>query len=176
VNLTLTISELIDTRSFSSMWYWITLAVFWSLISHFVVGVPYDMIQKAQRRDDPRAHADLEQISRILARRLVGIAAQAGTLVAGVAAFVLTALFLLGFAYGIELCQAVFLLAFPFGLVSLMSLRTAREILDKEPAGEDLVHGLRRHRLYTQLIGVISIFVTAFFGIWQTMSVGVLGN
>lgn len=176
VDLALTISELIDTRSFSSMWYWITLAVFWSMLSHYVVGVPYDMIQRAQRSDDPQARLDLERLSLITARRLAQIGAAAGVIVAGIAGFVLSILFLLGFFYGVELCQAIFLLAFPFCFVSILSIRTAREIIDKEPTGTDLTDGLKRHRLFTQLIGVLSIFITAFFGIWQTMSVGVLGN
>ncbi|ABV93304.1 conserved hypothetical protein [Dinoroseobacter shibae DFL 12 = DSM 16493] len=176
MDLYLTIAELIDTRSFSSVWFWITLAVFWSIISHYVVGVPFDLVQRAQRRDDPRAWDDLERLSRINARRLSFIGSSAGLIVTGVAGFVLSALFLLGFAYRVELCQALFLLAFPFCLVSLLTQRTAREILAKDPTGEDLVQGLKRHRLYTQLIGIVSIFVTAFWGIWQTMSTGVLGN
>lgn len=176
MDLALTISELIDTRSFSSLWYWITLAVFWSMLSHFVVGVPYDMIQRAQRTDDPQARIDLERLSQITARRLSQVGATAGVVVAAVAGFLLSAVFLLGFIYGIELCQAIFLLAFPFCIVTVLSVRTAREILEKEPTGTDLTNGLKRHRLFTQLIGVISIFITAFVGIWQTMSVGVLGN
>lgn len=158
------------------MWFWITLAVFWSMVSHYVVGVPFDLIQKTQRRNEPQAWADLEALSRVNARRLSFIGSSAGLIVAGVAGFVLTALFLLGFVYRIELCQALFLLAFPFCVVSLLAQRTAKEILAKEPTGQDLVQGLKRHRLFTQLIGIVSIFVTAFWGIWQTMSVGVLGN
>jgi hypothetical protein len=35
---------------------------------------------------------------------------------------------------------------------------------------------LRRHRLVTQVIGFMSIFVTAFWGIFQTMNASVLGG
>lgn len=176
LDLHLTLTELLDTRSFSSMWYWITLAVFWSTMSHYVVGVPFDLVQRVQKRDDPQGWDDLVRLSRIKARRLSFIGSSAGLFVAGAAGFVLSALFLMGFLYRVEICQAMFLLAFPFCLVALLSQRTAREILAKEPVGEDLVRGLKRHRLCTQVIGIVSIFVTAFWGIWQTMSVGVLGN
>jgi hypothetical protein len=42
--------EVIDMRSFSNLWYWIALAVLWSSTSHWVLGVPFDMIQRARRR------------------------------------------------------------------------------------------------------------------------------
>ncbi len=45
--------------SFSNLWYWIALAVMWSSTSHWVLGVPYDMIQRA-RREGGQAEADLE--------------------------------------------------------------------------------------------------------------------
>jgi len=35
---------------------------------------------------------------------------------------------------------------------------------------------LARHRLHTQLIGVVSIFVTSLWGMWQNMNVGPLGG
>jgi hypothetical protein len=42
--------EVIDMRSFSSLWYWIALAVMWSSASHYVLGVPFDLVQRARRR------------------------------------------------------------------------------------------------------------------------------
>lgn len=176
LDLHLTISELIDARSFSSMWYWIALAAFWSMLSHYIVGVPFDLVQRAQRRDDPETWGDLNRLSQIQARRYVSFSARAGLLATAVGGFLITALFLLGFFYWIELCQALFFLIFPFCLLTLLSQRTAQEILDKRPEGPELVAGLKRHRLCTQLVGIVSIFFTAFWGIWQTMSVGVLGN
>ena len=41
------IFELIDMRSFSNLWYWIALAVMWSTASHWVLGVPWDMVIRA---------------------------------------------------------------------------------------------------------------------------------
>ncbi|MEM9756043.1 MAG: component of SufBCD complex, partial [Pseudomonadota bacterium] len=32
--------DVIDLRSFSNLWYWIVLAVFWSSASHWGLGVP----------------------------------------------------------------------------------------------------------------------------------------
>ena len=41
--------EVIDMRSFSNLWYWVALAVLWSSASHWVMGIPHDMIYRARR-------------------------------------------------------------------------------------------------------------------------------
>ncbi|WP_425090293.1 component of SufBCD complex [Tropicimonas sp. S265A] len=176
VDLTIAATEIIDMRSFSSMWFWITLAVFWSAMSHYAVGVPYDMVQRAFRRNDEQAWRDLEALARINARRLLVIGSSAGVFVAGFAGFLLTTLLVLGFFYRVEFFQAAFMIAFPFALVGLLSQRTARLILEVQPEGPDLARGLRRHRFYVQLIGMVSILVTAFWGVFHVLSTGVLGN
>ena len=43
------LTEIIDLRSFSNLWFWIALAVMWSSTSHWVLGIPHDMIQRAKR-------------------------------------------------------------------------------------------------------------------------------
>ena len=47
--------EVIDLRSFSNLWYWIGLAVFWSSVSHWILGVPYDSIMRAKRGNTIRS-------------------------------------------------------------------------------------------------------------------------
>ncbi|MDO7630423.1 MAG: component of SufBCD complex, partial [Loktanella sp.] len=44
------ILQVIDLRSFSSLWYWLFIAIAWSTVSHWVLGVPYDMVQRAKRQ------------------------------------------------------------------------------------------------------------------------------
>ena len=170
----LTVFELIDTRSFSSMWYWIILAIFWSMVSHFVLGVPFDLVQRTMRADDADNWRDLEILTQINARRLYVIGRNVGIAVAAGAAFILTVLFILGFVYWVEFCQALFLLLFPFTLVSLISQRTARIIIERAPVRMELARHLRRQRLITQIIGMISIFITAFWGVFKAMETGVL--
>jgi hypothetical protein len=72
VNLHETIFELIDMRSFSNLWFWIALAVVWSTASHWVLGVPYDMVLRA-RRVDGLAEVDLEDMVRININRILYI-------------------------------------------------------------------------------------------------------
>ncbi|QFT59871.1 hypothetical protein FIU94_13640 [Sulfitobacter sp. THAF37] len=169
-----TLFELIDMRSFSNLWFWIVLAVTWSTASHWVLGVPFDMVLRA-RRQGGQAEVDLEDMVRINVNRLLFIAQVSGLWILGFGCFGLTMLVLLGFVYGMEFAQAVFLLAFPLSLVGLLSLSTARLIVAEDAGGERLRKRLTRHRLYTQIIGMLSIFVTAIWGMYQNVALGPLG-
>jgi len=167
--------ELIDLRSFSNLWFWIALAVTWSTVSHWVLGVPWDMAMRARRGHDETAMADFEDMVRINTGRLLYVADESGTLIAGVVAFGLSSLAILGFVYGNEFSQALFLLGFPLTGVGLLSLRTARRIRAGDLRGGALISRLARHRLAVQAIGMISIFVTAMWGMYQNMAIGALG-
>ena len=122
-----TIFELIDMRSFSNLWYWIVLAVLWSSTSHWVLGVPWDMVTRA-RGGNEEGVVDLHDMVRINCNRILYIAQETGLLLCGFMCFVLTVLVLLGFVYENEFSQAVFLLAFPMSLVALLSVYTANKI------------------------------------------------
>jgi hypothetical protein len=168
-----TVFELIDARSFSNIWFWIVVAVLWSSVSHWVLGVPYDMISRG-RRQGGAAQADVEALVAINVRRLLYISGEAGLLLVGFTAFLLTTLAALGFLYAIELAQAVFLLSFPMIFVGLLTLRTARRYEAEQPQGEALFRLLFRHRIAVQGIGMVGIFVTALWGMWHNLYVPVL--
>ena len=169
------IFELIDMRSFSNLWFWIALAVLWSTASHWILGVPYDMVLRA-RRQGGQTEQDLEDLVRINTNRMLYIARVSGLWMLGIGCFVLSGLVVLGFVYGVEFAQALFLLAFPMAIVALVSLSTARLIQEEEATGELLRKRLTRNRLYVQITGLISIFMTALWGMYQNMSIGVLGG
>lgn len=162
-------------RSFSNLWYWIALAVAWSSASHWVLGVPYDMVLRA-RRVGGQAEIDLEDMIRINVNRLLYIGRVSGLWLLGICCFVLSSLFVLAIWYGIEFAQALLLLAFPLSIVGALSLSTAK-LIETEGATGDLLHKrLARHRLFTQMIGTVSIFVTALWGMYQNLTIGVLGG
>lgn len=165
---------MIDLRSFSNLWFWIALAVVWSSVSHWVLGVPYDMVPRA-RRVGGQAEADLEDITRVNVNRLLYIGRVSGLWILGFACFALSGLAMLGFWYEVEFAQAVFLLGFPMSLVGLLNLSTARLIENEDSKGELLRKRLTRCRLYTQMIGMVAIFVTALWGMYQNLTIGALG-
>ena len=170
-----TVFELIDMRSFSNLWFWIVLAVVWSSASHWVLGVPFDMVGRARRRGG-KAAEDLTDLLRINTARLLYIAEEAGLWIIGGGTFFLTGFAVLGWVYGVEIAQALFLLAFPMSLVSLLSVRTARALREKDEDLDAVYKRLGRHRLIVQAIGMVSIFVTAMWGMYVNLSIGVLGG
>ena len=163
-------------RSFSNLWYWIVLAVMWSSVSHWVLGVPYDSILRARRQAPPTAVADLEALVRVSNNRIFYIVEVSGTWIGLFGSAFLTALGLIAFYYDVEFAQAVFLLALPMAILGAMSVRTARKIDKVDAEGDDLIRILLRHRFATQFLGVISIFVTAMFGMYQNLYTGPFGG
>jgi len=81
-----TVFELIDMRSFSNLWFWIALAVMWSTTSHWVLGVPWDMVLRAQR-EGGQYEEDLLDIVRINTNRLLHIGTVSGLWLLGFACF-----------------------------------------------------------------------------------------
>ncbi|WP_291726945.1 component of SufBCD complex [Leisingera sp. F5] len=165
------IYEMIELRSFSNLWYWIALAVLWSTASHWILGVPYDMVQRAQRNGG-QAERDLEDIVRVNVNRLLYIAEVSGPWMVALSCFVMSGLAVLGFVFLLEIAQAVFLLVFPMAVVGLISFLTARRISQEGARGEVLRKRLAFCRLYVQVVGVISIVVTAFWGMYQNLTIG----
>lgn len=176
VNWYTSVFELIDMRSFSNLWFWIALAVTWSSVSHWVMGVPWDMVQRARHPDAAQAQGDLEALARINANRILLIAGEAGVLITGFTGFLMTVLVLLGFVYHREFAQALFLLGFPLGFVALLSVRTAHHVHERHPDVAALIRCLSRHRFATQVIGMIAIFVTAMWGMYYNLFTSALGS
>lgn len=167
--------EVIDMRSFSNLWYWIALAVFWSSVSHWVLGVPHDLIMRARRENGGQAMEDLHDLIRINVNRIIYIADVSGSWLFLFSSAVLTMLGLTAFVYDVEFSQALFLLVFPFCLLVLLTAWTARKIHRNKEKELKLIRRLNRHRQFTQLIGIVSIFVTAMYGMYKNLYVGPFG-
>lgn len=165
-------TEVIDLRSFSNLWYWIALAALWSTASHWVVGVPFDMVTRA-RRGHERSFHDMRVLAEVNVNRILAMVELSGTAMVVFVTFLVTSLAILGWGYGVEFCQAVFLLLSPMVLVALLNIRTARILRDT--GFEDVAGRLRLHRLFVQMIGVVAIFVTAMWGMWTNLNYGALG-
>lgn len=160
MSLSTTFLEVIDLRSFSSIWYWIVVTVAWSQMSYRPLGVPFDRIQRARRKGGEDM-ADVEALAAIQVRRMAKIVQEAGIWAAGGLAFVHTVMLTLGLWYRIELALAVELIMLPATLVGIMGVFTANRIFQEEATGPRLLRLLLRNRFWTQVIGMISICVTA---------------
>ncbi len=168
------IFEIIDMRSFSNLWFWIGLAVLWSSASHWAMGVPYDLVVRA-RRVGGQSEQDLLDIARINMNRLLYIVDVSGLALLAICCFLFTGLATLGFYYGVEFAQAVFLLMFPMSIVMLVNIAAARKLQRQEATLEVVSKILHRCRIYTQIIGMFAILVTSLWGMYQNFTIGVLG-
>ncbi|PUB12813.1 hypothetical protein [Yoonia sediminilitoris] len=163
------IFQVISLHTFSNVWYWLAVAVTWSTASHWIIGVPFDMIHRARRNGD-QATADLEAIVAINVRRLIAIADVAGLWLMGFAAFVLSVLAMAGFYYGFELAQGFFCIALPLTVVVILNIRLSMSFARSQPTGDDLVHALLGLRFWIQTIAMVSIFATAMYGMYHNLS------
>jgi hypothetical protein len=169
LNLFGTLSEVINMRSFSNLWYWIVLAVMWSTARFWVLGVPYDIVRRAVAQGG-QSERDLQDILRVNVNRIVYIADMSGIWIVGFGMFGLTFLGFSGFGYGFQLAQAVFLLAFPMTIIAALSLRLARRLHASPLEGAPLYRALAVHRVVVQVIGMVSIFITALWGMYQNLA------
>lgn len=162
--------EVIDFRSFSNLWYWIVLAAVWSQASHYVMGVPWDMVMRA-RHQGGDAERDLHDIVRINTTRYLFVAGSSGLWLLGFAAFVHSTLLTMAVWYDVEWAQAVEFIGVPMTGVGVLTLGTATRIAAEPHDTEALYHRLRRHRLTVQVIGMVSLFITALFGMLTAVTV-----
>lgn len=156
----LPVLEFLSLRTFTSVWYWIAVAVVWALVSHRPLGVPYDMVWRA--RQDSAARARLDTVARALAGHVASSMTAGGTVVVALVSAVLSALLLLALFYEIEFAQGLLLIALPLAFVGVLNLRAARSI----DAGADPIRHLRRLRASTHAVAVVALFVTALWGMY----------
>jgi hypothetical protein len=164
-----TLFEVIDMRSFSNLWYWIGLAVLWSSTSHWVMGVPFDMVTRA-RKVGGNLSDDMETLAHIYANRLLYIGQTAGLWLVGIVTFLLTSLLIMSFVYDVEFAQAVLFMAAPMTLVGFVTYRTAQGIAAEDSRGKDLIRRIMRCRMTVQVIGMFAILATSMFGMWQNLT------
>lgn len=173
------ILTILDSRSFGSIWFWLLLTLAWTLAGRRIAGVPAEVlaaIGKPQSPDDAASMLLLDWLSLTLPRRRMGHAEAAVLL--GVSAFVGTALFVLGFFYGLEMAQALVLLLLPFGLLFAADIRLSRRLFDivhaaetgalsVNDAAQQAAKLMRRQRVAVNVGSVVAVAVTAWRGaIW----------
>lgn len=180
--------DLLGARSYTSVWFWLMLAVAWTWVSRGTLGVPKDIVSAARRSrretpDEPRPTAQevllLDWLSLTLPRWKVGPAE--GAILFGLGCFILAVLAGLGFYWRLEMAQALTLLLVPLWFVLILRARLAarlRAMLTKAQAGSmpartaaaDAARGLVIHQWVTTALSVLAVLVTAFLGtIWMIL-------
>ena len=163
------ITGLIDFRTFSNIWYWLAVLVIWAVATHWVIGVPFDMVVRA-RRQGGQAAQDLDILVAINLRRLLTLSGTPAVILVGIGAFVVTAAAMLGFVYGLELAQGLFCLAFPLVFVAVLTWRSCQRLALDQQTGPALIRALVRLRFWIQLIAITALFCTALLGSYVMLS------
>ncbi len=159
------LTRVIELNTFSSIWYWLAVAVSWAAASNWLIGVPFDVLYRA-RKCPPQELADLETLVEINVRRITMINDQAGVALTALLAFTLAMLGMAGFYYGFELAQGFFVLAAPLSVVIAINMRLAHQLRATPLAGQALVSRLLSVRFWTQVIAMVAIFFTSMYGMY----------
>ena len=166
---TLALSRLIDLQTFASVWYWLAVIVTWSVASNWLIGVPFDILFGARKLGTTEL-ADLENLVDINVRRIVNTNSVVGAAIVALIAFGLSALAVMGFYYRLELAQGLFALTAPLTLIVAVNMRLAHQLHRAPLGGRDLVKRLFVVRLWTQIVAMVSLFFTALYGMYVTIS------
>ncbi len=160
--------EVISSRSFASIWYWVVFAVVWTRTTHWTLGVPYEDARNAKALGGQHAD-DFEIQIDINIRKTLQLFEQNGVFLTTCSAFLLGTVFTLAFYFNIQMMQAVFLLVFPLTIVSALSIHLAQRLRSEALQGDALVNAYVWHRRIKQGIGAFAIFFAAFWGVSQTL-------
>lgn len=174
----------LDSRSFSSVWFWLLLAGLWSAAGRSVLGVPGDVLMRARaaQSDQPGGAAAitlLNWLSLTLPRWHLG--RREGAIFLGATAFVLTSLAILGFRYRLEMAQAICLMLVPIWLLFWMRVRLARRLLPLMQAGQEgsrpvaeiAAQTIRAMTIHRRLVTVLSMLSVAVAALWGALWVAI---
>ncbi|MEM8553938.1 MAG: hypothetical protein AAGF71_03825 [Pseudomonadota bacterium] len=158
-----TLLSTLSTEAFSSLWYWVLLAIVWSRATNAPMGFPldfYDSARQSEESDDSETFA----LIRLSVARQIGIWAQAGPMLVGGWMFVLSGLLVISVTFRIELAQALLCLLVPLALMQALVLRTAHQMWTMSPEVEPLLIKIKNLRRKVQVLALLAIFVTALYG------------
>lgn len=152
--------------AFGSLWYWITVALIWTRVTHAPFGVPIDLYGVAEHVG---GQGDAFVVLRAGVAKQLELARRFGAWMVGLWAFGLSSVASLAVA-GIEWAQALVLLGAPLALAQVLTYRAAVRLSVMEPSWPILSKALQRHRLHLQLLSITSIFASAAFGMISLMA------
>ncbi|TJZ91595.1 hypothetical protein FA743_10890 [Paracoccus gahaiensis] len=176
---------LLDSRSFTTIWYWLALIGMWSAAGRTVLGVPSEVLARARSAQDggagqgPAVITLLDWLSLVLPRWR--LRPQEGAVFLGVTSFLMTSLIVLGFGFWLEMAQALVLLLGPFWVLFWMRVRLARRLLPLIAAAQDgttplaeaalsVAKSMTWHRRWVTVLSMISVALAALWGaLWSVL-------
>lgn len=150
----------LEFATFSSIWYWVFMALAWSSRSHWTLGAPFDGVVRAERRGGPWED-DLDMIVHAMSRRVVGFVRPSGHRAIGVGMFFLASLVTGSIVTQSEFIRGLTALAIPMAIVTVLEVRLALRVHDTGLRGYDLRRALVWQRFLNQATGLCSLLLAA---------------
>lgn len=162
------IREIMNLESLWTLWFWIMHVIAWSMTSHFVLGVPFDVIVQANREKDEAGpwtfHADA--MIRASVFRVVSYFRKMGTVIVGVWSFLIGSLLTFAILFQNEFCMAALTFMLPLTAIYAVSIRWALWIDGTELGPTELRQAVRRLRFWVQLFGVIAVILAGAIAVY----------
>jgi hypothetical protein len=144
---------------FQSIWYWILHVVVWTVACYRTLGVPHDMLLRAQR--SPEIAARVDMLAHLASERIGAIYDTVGMPLAAAGGFLLATVAALGLVNQIETAQAALALLLPLALILYSKLRLALYIRRRRVGDAALVVLLARRRFGHQLVAILAMLGAA---------------
>jgi hypothetical protein len=157
-----TLARLLVADSFDSPWYWLFFAVLWTLTTYWTLGVGHHESQQISK--DSEARADFERAIDIYARRSTRGFDQYGVFFTAFMCFLMAGMATIGLVFNATFIQALFWLLFPLMIAIAISVRTCYKLTQNPVTGDALYRTYLRLRRTKQVIGMIAIMITSFWG------------
>lgn len=158
--------EALEFRSFWNIWFWAAVVLSWSATSHFILGVPYDLIVRANREGgawsehcDALAHAQIFRLTRAFE--------EYGAAITCIVFFGLGAVGSLAFYLDWEAARALFVLLLPLTLVHGFTVPLAFRLKRDNVRGAALRKALGWRRFWHQVAGLFAIILVTAAAVWE---------
>lgn len=148
--------DFIDFSTFSSIWYWLFLALAWSSRTHWTIGAPFDAVIRADKRGG-KWEDDLDAIVHAMSARFALFMRRGGPWVVGVMTFVVAGLVSASFVTQSEMVRGLTALVVPMLVAEIGDVRLALRIHDTGLRGYDLRRALVWRRFLNQVTGLASL-------------------
>ena len=130
--------DILDARSFASIWYWLGFGLIWTSVTRGAFGIPPAIIRQARRGDGTAARQLLAWLRLVMPAWRIG--GGEGALLAAGIGFLLTSVWVLAFHHGLQLPQALVPLVGPLTVLLVLRIRLAWR-LDRLTAALDAGSG-----------------------------------
>lgn len=151
-------SEYIHFTSFTSIWFWFFLGIFWYFECNSIFGVQYSAWCEAKNNNEELS--ELSKVTRFLASRFVKKYQLTKHWIS-----ILLLAFLSSFwastaiIYGSEFLQALFFVFLPIPTLSLIRFNLANKLLGQNLSPSELFLQIRLHRRNSQLLAVFTLSI-----------------